>query len=159
MNRKRKSFAFRAPVFIAAFSLAVLCSSASHRARRQTFSVSIPNLPVGTKERIVGFEIHVSSGRTAALPNIPIGWNLSVDNDPSWKTELEASSRVGASALAPGFFRNFLCIEKNESLGLPFGIAGEISVTEDFVKARKIPVAMKDIDLKQTVARNDGACN
>jgi hypothetical protein len=138
--------------------LSPLLLHASHEAR-QTLCVSIPNLQLGNKERVVGFEIHVASGRIAALPNIPIGWNVFVDNSPSWATKIEASSKVGAAAVAPGFFREFLFIEKDESLGVPFQISGEIVVTEDFATERRIRIGMKDFSIKQTGAQHSGACS
>lgn len=111
------------------------------------------------KERVVGFEIHVASGRIAALPNIPIGWNMSVDNNPSWTTEIEASSKVGAAAVTSAFFREFLFIEKDESLGAPLQISGEIVVTQDFATERRIQIGMKDFSIKQTRARHSGSCS
>ena len=159
MNRKRKGFIFRALVLVFWVSLGPLLLHARHEARRQTLSVSIPNLQVSDKERVVGFEIHIASGRIAALPSIPIGWNVSVDNNPSWTTEIEASSRVGAAAVPPGYFREFLFIEKDESLNVPFQISGEIVVTDDFATERRIQIGMKDFSIKQTGARHAGTCS
>ena len=159
MNRKREGFIFRALGLVFLVSLGPLLLHASHEARRQALCVSIPNLQVGNKERVVGFEIHIASGRIAALPNIPIGWNVSVDNNPSWTTEIEASSKVGAAAVAPGFFREFLFIEKAESRDVPFQISGEIVVTEDFATERRIQIGMKDFSIKQTGAHHCSICS
>jgi hypothetical protein len=159
MNRKREGFIFRALGLVFLVSLGSLLLHASHEARRQTLCVSIPNLQVGNKERVVGFEIHIASGRIAALPDIPIGWNVSIDNDPSWNTKIEGSLKVGAAAVAPGFFREFLFIEKDESLDVPFQISGEIVVTEDFATERRIQIGMKDLSIKPTGAQHSGACN
>jgi hypothetical protein len=101
MNRKREGFIFRALGLVFLVILGPLLLHASHEARRQTVCVSIPNLQIGDKERVVGFEIHVGSGRIAALPDIPIGWNVSIDNDPSWNTKIEGSLKVGAAAVPP----------------------------------------------------------
>ena len=93
-------------------------------------SVSAPRLAAG--ERVVGFDFQVQSGRIARVSNLPIGWNISVDNDPSWNTKIDASIIVGAAALDASFFHNFLTIEKEESLGIPFEVQGEIIVSKDF---------------------------
>ncbi len=159
MNRKREGFIFRTLSLVFLVGLGPLLLPASHEPRRQTLCVSIPNLQVGSKERVVGFEIHIASGRIAALPNIPIGWNVFVDNNPSWTTEIKASSKVGAAAVAPGFFREFLFIEKDESLDVPFQISGEIVVTEDFATERRIRIGMKDFSIKQTESQHPGACS
>jgi len=60
---------------------------------------------------------------------------------------VRASSRVGAAAVDASFFKNFIVIEKNESLGLLFDVSDDIVVTRDFVKERRIHVSMKDATL------------
>jgi len=159
MNSKRKEFIFLAVGLVAFASLTPLFLHASHEARRQTLSISIPNLQVSDKERVVGFAIHITSGRIAALPNIPIGWDISVDNNASWNTEIKASTTVGAAALAPAFFREFLVVEKNESLDVPFQISGEIVVTENFATERHSQIGMKDFSIKQKGAQRPSACS
>lgn len=148
MNRTRTN-----RVVLAAFSIvAVLALAAGSEAGSgRTVSISIPSLHLTSKERIVGFEIHIKSGRIAQLLNVPIGWDVSVDNDASWNTVIKGSSTVGAAALDPTFFRNFLVVEKNESLGIPFDVEGEVVVTQDFTTERRIKVGIKDLALK-TVA-------
>jgi hypothetical protein len=84
----------------------------SHAARGQALAVSIPALHATSKERVVEFEIHITSGRIAELPKVPSGWDASIDNNASWNTEIEASSTVGAVALDPPYFRDFLTVEK-----------------------------------------------
>ncbi len=159
MNRKQEGFVFRALGLVFLVSLGLSLLHASHEAQRQTLCVSIPNLQLSNKVRVVGFQIHIASGRIAALPNIPVGWNVSVDNNPSWTTEIEASSKVGAAAVDPGFFREFLFIEKDESLDVPFQISGEIVVTEDFATETRIQIGMKDFSIKQTGVQHSGACS
>ncbi len=141
MNNKPKHRLFLA---LASVALAFGLLRASEAARRQTLLVSIPALHATSAERVVGFEIHITSGRIAALPNVPIGWNVSIDNDASWNTVIKASSTVGAAAVDSGFFREFLVVEKNESLGVPFDMGGEVVVTEDFATARRIKLRIKD---------------
>ncbi len=158
MNRERKWSAFWALALAVFVSLASLLLHGGPKAPRQTLLVSIPDLHVSGKERVVGFEVHVVSGRIAALPNIPIGWNMSIDNNPSWTTEIVASVKVGAAAVDPGFFREFLLIEKDESLGVPFQMSGEVVVTEDFATERRISIGTKDFDIKESAAQNLGGC-
>ena len=120
-------------------------------------AVSIPSLRTNGQERVIGFEIHITSGRIAALPSAPIGWVISVDNDPSWNTVLKGSVVVGAAAVGRDFFKEFLVIEKNASLGLPFDVRGEIVVTEDFSKERRITIGIKDLVMKKTPATGAAA--
>jgi len=158
MNREWKFWVFSVVAFVALVGLASLLLHAGPKASRQTLLVSIPDLHVSGKERVVGFEIHVVSGRIAALPNIPMGWNVSIDNNPSWTTGIAASVKVAAAAVAPGFFREFLFIEKNESRDVPLQMSGEVVVTEDFATERHIQIEMKDFRTKETSARNSRGC-
>jgi len=102
-------------------------------------------------ERIVGFEIHVHSGRVAQLPNVPIGWNISVDNDPSWETSVTGSISVGSAAVNANFLRGFMVVEaqKDAPSDLPFDLQGEVILTSDFVKERRIKLTMKDFQIKR----------
>jgi len=111
-------------------------------------SVSIPALHLEAGERIVGFSLQITSARVAQIPKAPIGWNLSIDNDPSWNTSVSASIIVGAAAVAPTFFRDFLVVEKAKDADMPFQIEGEVQVSRDFEHVRIIKIAMKDLLLK-----------
>ena len=111
-------------------------------------TVSIERLPVNKGERVVGFEFHVISGRIAALPNVPMGWNVTVDNDPTWKTSIRGSIAVGAAAVDASFFHGFMLVEKDESLGLPFDVMGDVVVSHDFEHERHIQIGMKDLTIK-----------
>jgi len=120
------------------------------RAQSQIVSVSVPALHVANKERIVGFEIHVRSGRIALLPNVPIGWNVSVNNDPSWNTVVKGSIDVGAAAMDPEFLRDFLVVEveRDAPSDMPFDLQGEVIVTSDFLSEKHMKLTMKDFAVK-----------
>jgi hypothetical protein len=111
----------------------------------KTVAVSILRFPIAPGERVVGFEFRLTSARIAAVPHVPSGWDVHVENNPSWNTGIKASALVGAAALDAAYFRNFLQVEKNESLELPFKMTGEIVVTRDFVSERHIAISMRDV--------------
>lgn len=125
-------------------ALALPCNGS--RAHAQSMFVSVPVLHIQKNERIVGFDLHVHSGRVAQLPNVPIGWNISVDNDPSWNTSVTGSIVVGSAALSAHFFRHFVVVEKEKSAPSdnPFALEGEIVVTSDFLAERTIGLSMRD---------------
>ena len=112
----------------------------------QTWSVSVPTLHMRNNERIVGFELRVRSGRIAQVPNAPIGWSVSVDNDPSWNTVVKGSIAVGSAALDANFFRHFVVVEaeKDAPAEVPFALEGEVIVTTDFSAERTIRLSTKD---------------
>jgi len=144
MNRKSVKKTYIVLAFIA------LAFLGGMRAQCQIMSVSVPALHVANNERIVGFEIHVRSGRIALLPNVPIGWNISVDNDPSWNTVIKGSIDVGAAAMDPDFLRDFMVVEmeRDAPSDAHFDLQGEVIVTSDFIKERRIKLSMKDFATK-----------
>lgn len=119
-------------------------------AHSQFVLVSLPALHVGAAERIVGFHLKVTSGRIAQMADMPIGWSVSVENDPSWNTKIDASILVAAAAVDTSFFKNFAVIEKERSAENPFNLVGEVDVSADFSKVRKIPVAMKNFVVRES---------
>ncbi len=63
------------------------------------FRLVAPRLPAGS--RVMGFSLHVAGGRVAAAPDCPAGWRFTIDNDPSWRTTVQAHAVVGAAATSP----------------------------------------------------------
>jgi hypothetical protein len=116
-------------------------------------SVSIPALHLTEKERITGFEIHLTSGMIMSLPKVPYGWSISLDNDPSWNTTISGSIVVGAAAVDLDFFHDFLVVEveDNSSGHLPFELNGEIFINEDLADKRRIKLVNKDFSVKVVV--------
>jgi hypothetical protein len=110
-------------------------------------SVSIPALHIAAGERVVGFDFQVESGRIVQVPDMPIGWNISVDNDPSWNTKINAAIIVAAAAVDALFFKHFLVIEKEAAPNSPFDMKGEVIVSKDFSATRRISVGMSDLTL------------
>lgn len=115
----------------------------------EMWTVSIRHLPLAAKERVVGFQANVTAGRIVSVPSVPIGWDVRIENDPSWKTRITGSVIVGAAALGAEFFTEFLVLEKYEFMDLRFGVEATIVVTEDFTIERRIHVRMKDLVLRK----------
>lgn len=101
----------------------------------------------------MSFNLKVTSGRVAQLPDMPIGWNISVDNDPSWNTSVNASVQVAAAALDASYFKDFAVIEKEDIADSPFDLRGKVFVSPDFnfSHSRTIQVAMKDFVIREDV--------
>jgi len=114
-------------------------------------SISLPGLEIGAAERVVSFNLKVTSGRVAQLPDMPIGWNISVDNDPSWNTSVNASVQVAAAALDASYFKDFAVIEKEDTAESPFDLGGKVTVSTDFSHSRTIQVAMKDFVIREDI--------
>lgn len=63
------------------------------------YKLSLAGIKLGENERIAGFDITVRSGRIEALPSLPMGWHLIIDNDPSWTAKIQGTAIVGAAFL------------------------------------------------------------
>ncbi len=114
--------------------------------QRSTLSVQTIKLAAG--ERIVSFEIRITAGAFRTISDLPLGWTVDIDNDPSWHTKVTGSLMVGAAALSPEELKKtkFL-IEKEEFEDLRFQIEGTVVVTTDFVKTRNIQLNSSDFRL------------
>jgi hypothetical protein len=117
----------------------------------QFVSVRLSALHITEGERVVGFDFGVTSGRIAKITDVPIGWNVTVDNDPSWNTKIHASVIVAAAALDGAYFKDFAVIEKEGNAESPFEIKGKIVVSTDYSKVREIQVGMKDFTVRDYV--------
>ncbi|MDZ5649230.1 hypothetical protein [Nitrospirillum sp. BR 11828] len=92
--------------------------------------VSVDSLGLKPGERIVAFHIHVAGGGIRALPHLPMGWSLSIDNDASWQTGIEGGIQLGSAALDPAELQDFLVVETS---GLPDGglrLSGDLVVSD-----------------------------
>jgi hypothetical protein len=90
-------------------------------------------------ERIVGLELHIVAGAFDSFDSLPVGWYITIDNDASWQTSVEANARVGAAALDMGSLRKIrVGILENEFNDLKFQVSGTVIVTTDFVNERRI---------------------
>lgn len=125
----------------------VVCVARAGPAPARVETLSIERLPITARERIVGFDFHIHSPRVVSMRDIPSGWDVRVQNSPSWRAEVKGSALVGAAAVGPQFLTNFLRVEKNESLGLAFELKGTVVVTQDFVQERHIAVSTRDVSM------------
>jgi hypothetical protein len=124
------------------------------------FVICLKNNHFADNERIIGFEVKITSGKVDSFLSVPIGWSINIDNDPSWQTKITGSFAVGAAALRPDLLSNIIRIEKNESIDLRFNIEIDIIVTKDFEKERTIHLKMNDLILrKETKIAPSGNCH
>lgn len=79
------------------------------------YKLSLAGIRLENNERIAGFEITVSAGRIYSVPKAPAGWELAIDNDPSWTTSIRGSGIVASAFLGSNdknLLENLLTIEK-----------------------------------------------
>ena len=119
-------------------------------------SISIGPVPISDKERVVGFKLNIKAGRIANLEFIPPGWNITIDNDPSWNATIVGSSMVGSAAIDIKSLDDFVVVEKYEFMGLNFVVEAEIVVTQDFEKERQIHLKTEDLVIKRLQRTGSG---
>jgi len=76
-----------------------MCLVASNSLAAEFYEISLAKLPFTKSERISGIDIKLKSGRIYSMSQFPMGWNVVVNNDPSWMTSFKGSLLVGAAAL------------------------------------------------------------
>ncbi|OGR05848.1 MAG: hypothetical protein A2511_08625 [Deltaproteobacteria bacterium RIFOXYD12_FULL_50_9] len=113
-----------------------------------TYCLSVKS-ELAEKARITQFRISVTSGRIKFMQEIPAGWSVSIDNDPSWVSTIQANILVGAAALGLDKFNNLICIETIKLSGLEFKLEGEIASTLDFEKEKITKVTSGDFVLNR----------
>jgi hypothetical protein len=74
--------------------------------------LSIVGLRYTPKERVSEFDLKILGGQVVRLSRVPIGWTISISNDPGWSSEISGKAIVGAAFMRPGEFINgFLSIK------------------------------------------------
>lgn len=111
--KEKKLIVVCAAILLIAFVVPVpVCSGVEF----ERYKLSLPDLDIQETERIDSFTIVISYGDVIALPRIPIGWSINIDNAPLWKTTVNGSISVGAAALTRqevDYFREFMVIQRN----------------------------------------------
>ncbi len=122
-------------LFIAAITTSAQSPSSSHA----TFNFANVQLQPG--ERIVQIQVHADASSFEAVSPLPVGWHITIDNDPSWRTQLIGSCYVGAAAIDSAklnklHFRMVI----SQYGGLKFALNASVTVTKDFEHTREIKV-------------------
>lgn len=55
--------------------------------------VAVPKERFTDNDHVVAFTARIVSGRVFSIPNVPMGWNINVDNDPSWRTSIKLDAQ------------------------------------------------------------------
>ena len=103
-------------------------------------SLSVPDIKIGNKDRIVEFKATIVNGFVVSVPRIPPGWFFRINLPYQWKTNVVAGSIIGVADLLSDkadYFNDFLIIEyiedKDEELRI------EVEVTVDrYAGGRKV---------------------
>lgn len=142
----RFRFAVGAVALTLASAFALCGSSARADQNGQPLYISIKVPALRADERITSFRIDLRGARIKALPDVPAGWLVNVDNDPSWETSVSGVVIVGAAALGADGFHDILAIEKypRADPSVAFSISGQLVIsTYGSAKATSRTLALK----------------
>lgn len=125
----------------------------------EIYELSLAKIPLKDNECIVGVEVMLNRGGIYSVPRLPMGWYITIDNDPSWMTSLKGNIVVGAAALNNSdrkLLDHFLIIEKFDdrvvSRVAPFDLEVKVWVI-DFSsgdKERTVHVGKEIYELRKT---------
>lgn len=125
---------------LAAYSLAV-----------EYYKVSLAGIKLEINERINGFEITIKSGKIQSIPNVPGGWELVIDNDPSWTSSIKGTAVVGAAFLGSddkNLLSNLLTVERlTEGIipkDIPFEVKASIHIVHTVTEQQRTVVEGKE---------------
>ena len=129
--------------FVAACVMAAIACSAAHAAE---YSLDFSGVRVPVGERIVGFDITAKSAYVSSMQVIPNGWDITVDNEPSWIANVRGSILVGAAAIDLASLNKMLRITSDKAPG-DVGVSGEVITTLDFEHEHHIALKPADVRL------------
>lgn len=110
------------------------------------YSVTFCGIKLSAGERIVGFDIKTKSAYFSSLRRMPLGWNISIDNQPSWATNATGSILVGAAAVDMASLNRLFHVVPENSLK-DVEISGEIVTSADFEHEHRIVLKPADVRL------------
>ena len=104
-------------------------------AKSKLLTFSFPQVPLEQEERIIGFEITITSGSVRSINNIPGGWSVRLDNELSWKPVLSGKIHHGVEALTESRELHSLAVIDTDPSGEavpPFHVEAKLFTTVNF---------------------------
>jgi hypothetical protein len=115
------------------------------------YKLSLAGIKLEKNDRITGFEITIKPGKIQSIPNVPGGWELLIDNDPSRTSSIKGTAAVGAAFLGSSdknLLENLLTIERLTEGLIPKDIPFEVKAT--------IHIVNTETEQERTVTENKG---
>ena len=149
--RKLLAMKRKASLIAALLTASVMAAGQNTAKTSETLSLCIRHVATTSGERVVGFQIGLTSGMVRSVSDLPNGWYIEVDNDASWNTTIKGNIGVGAAALEPDELRHVrITVQKDTTRNdNPFAVSGTVAVTTDFHQTRDIPLVAADFEMSK----------
>jgi hypothetical protein len=119
-------------------------ASVCYAASAEEYALVFSGVKVPEGERIVGFDVAARPAYFSSMRCVPLGWDIDVNNDPSWTTHVTGSISVGAAAIDLAALNKILRITSNATLG-DIKISGEIVTSRDFEHEHHLTLKPTDV--------------
>jgi hypothetical protein len=88
-------------VLLIAIGIFCVISANAKADQGSIYHLSFPHLHLLPGERVSKLDLHIRSAMIIGFRTIPVGWQINIDNDPSWMTQVSGIAIVGAAWLEP----------------------------------------------------------
>ncbi len=97
--------------------------------------------------RVAGMTFVLEHGAIEGVSNIPAGWRIAIDNDPSWMTKVTAQAVVGAAFLDGGHLPGLFSVRPEPQHGCSDVVRSGVALTlyrdDRLVRVRVRPSALR----------------
>jgi hypothetical protein len=119
----------------------------------ETYVLSFDAVKVPSGERVVGFDIKLKPAYVSSMKSVPLGWHITIDNQPSWNARITGGVTVGAAALDKDALNHLLVVTTDKEMGA-FEVTGEVVTTSDFEHEHHL--VLKPSDVHAIAIQHDG---
>jgi len=111
--------------------LLILAAWTANAEDQQEFRLSVAGIAAEPSERVAEFHLNIKGALIVSFPHVPVGWAITIDNDPSWNAEVSGVAIVGAANLPPGELRSdFLEVRRMpDDMRKYAGVPQDVSIT------------------------------
>lgn len=112
---------------------------------------AFPKIEINKGERIVGFDLSVTTGQVTAISKIPKDWTLNDSAEQSSETTISGGCVHGAGALydSTDLPQVTVVVDKPFDPSLKFSAKAKITVTADFENTREIELPFEMLEIRK----------
>jgi hypothetical protein len=131
-------------LFFIAVAILVGVSADCRVDQSSIYHLSFRTFRVAPSERVSKFDLHLRPAMIVGFRSIPVGWQINIDNDPSWITEVSGIAVVGTADPEEQAFRPWFLtlLAKSGEAGPLRSMVRLRSPTATRPERSKLPIAM-----------------